>query len=949
YSVFSCKQRPTLPGVTAAQALLRIQPTMESTVQGPYHPRVENGVSKLFTGTSSGGTWANNTMQGRTRNDDDVEKCEVLFKSNSAPFHMPNGTSEPMHTYAVSDIDDERVRKIQCQPGSTAQFSGEEKLPPWITEDDEFPPLRIEDGLLDEDDFESDRPLGKQIYHLQRLSSTPQDEPGRFDNNHNLEQGRQHQQEQLSHSQGQRRRFSCDPRLSSERSETGLWAFIRRRFQSKLEDKRGEVSVEKPQGLPNPKMKKFRGLPISLSVPNFFSRRAAESGKLPVYTVSEADVIPEDHPVLSGSPESATGGRFGLRNPAFLQFGVPRIPLRRRSGGANEEPDGVAGSLDSFRSSRSPSPFLQLTTRNFRTGDDDTASITSSMTSLSRASSDDSQGSDDSIDSANVLANLAAKRILKISDDDTLSEIGAEGESPSSREVTRAREANGQGGSPLMQHRRKQHHQHCPLNNKHPHHSCINPLGSSRCQSVTSLNQMRLESELQGPQGVLFTAKIFNRIGRKNSRGEALRGVTHVSHVYQGTMLMTDILDGKISFVASSGRAVKEFVTEAGSEPWCACITPRGHVAVTLRRQACVTVWCGNGTLVREFGHDVLKCPTGLACDRKGRFIVSDEQTNKVAFFSPTGEFLGFLCPPQPNDNTSDASGGDRNDNDNPDSGCGDHRQTNNSSDDAGGGANSNANGSTQPHLKDSERKNIGGSMGQNSQKSAGTGTTRKRVSFHDSDIRQKTNKNLDDYDSEKDDVYDDDSDSDRRNSNTTSNHTPPDAGKAPGSSPTSTLKMLNANVDKNAPKTDYDNAAYTFSVPRYVCVTGSGKIVVSDSGNHCVKVFSPEGEYLHRIGSYGTADGQLKVPYGVCSDHEEHIYVADHYNDRVSVFSLEGEFLQHVLTSSSGLSRPKSVAMRPSHIRKLYIAHGGLRSNEVLVYQLLPRGRHSVSFTCAV
>ena len=98
------------------------------------------------------------------------------------------------------------------------------------------------------------------------------------------------------------------------------------------------------------------------------------------------------------------------------------------------------------------------------------------------------------------------------------------------------------------------------------------------------------------------------------------------------------------------------------------------------------------------------------------------------------------------------------------------------------------------------------------------------------------------------------------------------------------------------------------------------------------LQVFSSQGNYLQSIGSYGSGDGQLRVPYGIASDHHDNLYVADHYNDRVSVFTIEGKFLQHLVTPQQGLVRPKSLALRRGHVR-LYIAHGGLRTTEVLAY----------------
>ena len=78
-------------------------------------------------------------------------------------------------------------------------------------------------------------------------------------------------------------------------------------------------------------------------------------------------------------------------------------------------------------------------------------------------------------------------------------------------------------------------------------------------------------------------------------------------------------------------------------------------------------------------------------------------------------------------------------------------------------------------------------------------------------------------------------------------------------------------------------------------------------------------------------------MPYGVCCDAQENVYVADYYNDRVSVFSMEGRFLQHAVTQASGVCRPKSVAVRCGARRRLYVAHGGLRATELLMYRLAP------------
>ena len=568
---------------------------------------------------------------------------------------------------------------------------------------------------------------------------------------------------------------------------------------------------------------------------------------------------------------------------------LPQISLRRRTSGYEDDvallrlsssPSALSGS------SRSPSPLVQLSGRDLFAIEEDAASITSSMTSTSVGSSESQSDSSDS-----------DKALTKLKETD--SSFTAERE-----------EGRGTG----LGREREQMQSHLA--------GSADLLASRRSQSAGTFNLKEMKgNEFEGPHGKLFTAKLFNRIGRKG----ALSSVTHVSHVYKGTILVTDLLEGKILFAARSGRWDRAFVTETGSEPWCACVTPRGYVAVTLRRTACVTVWSGNGTLVREFGHGVLECPTGLTCDRQSRFIVTDEKTNRVAIFSPAGEFLRYLshhaAAPQGNGKLPSKK----------DSNESAKKVNSNNSDSSSSSSRSNNDGDSSSDANEEEE--VSAEEGKLMKASScGKGAGRKRghknpaASFAaatsmGSQSRYVTWKAAN-----------------PSGTDPNRNEKAAPATAAVGNGDLTTTSASGAKEDDCEP--------YIFSDPRYVCVTASGKIIVSDSGSHTVRVFTPEGTYLHAIGRYGNRDGQLKVPYGVCSDQQENVYIADHYNDRVSVFSIDGVFLQHALTATSGLSRPKSVAIRPAHVRKLYIAHGGLRSTEVLVYRLLT-GQPSISFKC--
>ncbi|XP_041371857.1 tripartite motif-containing protein 2-like isoform X2 [Gigantopelta aegis] len=272
-----------------------------------------------------------------------------------------------------------------------------------------------------------------------------------------------------------------------------------------------------------------------------------------------------------------------------------------------------------------------------------------------------------------------------------------------------------------------------------------------------------------------FRVTFFNKFGKKGTTAEGLQDASSVTHMYNGAVLVTDMLGSKIVLFSRSGRPEKSFITGEYTEPWSAVLTPKGHVAVTLRRHKCIAVWSGNGDTMAEFGHEHLRCPTGLAVEKDGRFIVTDEQANKVYIFSPS--------------------------------------------------------------------------------------------------------------------------------------------------------RVLQCVLG--------EEAGITFNQPRHVCLSTTGRIIVSDSGHHCVKIFNKDGIYVNKIGEFGSGDGQFKFPYGVCVDQEGHIIVSDHYNNRVSMFHADGTFMQHLVTAKNGVKRPRGVAVRCAHNRKLFVTHGGLRATEVLVFRM--------------
>ena len=65
----------------------------------------------------------------------------------------------------------------------------------------------------------------------------------------------------------------------------------------------------------------------------------------------------------------------------------------------------------------------------------------------------------------------------------------------------------------------------------------------------------------------------------------------------------------------------------------------------------------------------------------------------------------------------------------------------------------------------------------------------------------------------------------------------------------------------------------------------GHNVIAVSDYDDHVVKKFSLQGDYLSKLGSCGSGDGQFKNPLGLCFNNKGLLYVVGNSNHRVQVF----------------------------------------------------------------
>jgi DNA-binding beta-propeller fold protein YncE len=92
-----------------------------------------------------------------------------------------------------------------------------------------------------------------------------------------------------------------------------------------------------------------------------------------------------------------------------------------------------------------------------------------------------------------------------------------------------------------------------------------------------------------------------------------------------------------------------------------------------------------------------------------------------------------------------------------------------------------------------------------------------------------------------------------------------------------------------------------------------TGNIIVADKSNHRVQVWRPDGSFIRSFGSRGRDQGQFMYPEGVAVDKEGHIIVADSKNDRVQVWRADGSFLCTFGSPGGGpaqFQRPMDVAI---------------------------------------
>jgi tripartite motif-containing protein 71 len=71
---------------------------------------------------------------------------------------------------------------------------------------------------------------------------------------------------------------------------------------------------------------------------------------------------------------------------------------------------------------------------------------------------------------------------------------------------------------------------------------------------------------------------------------------------------------------------------------------------------------------------------------------------------------------------------------------------------------------------------------------------------------------------------------------------------------------------------------------PWGVACDGDGHVIVADRSNNRIQIYTQQGKFVRKFGTYGTAPGQFDRPAGIAVDIRRRIVVADKDNHRVQV-----------------------------------------------------------------
>lgn len=112
-----------------------------------------------------------------------------------------------------------------------------------------------------------------------------------------------------------------------------------------------------------------------------------------------------------------------------------------------------------------------------------------------------------------------------------------------------------------------------------------------------------------------------------------------------------------------------------------------------------------------------------------------------------------------------------------------------------------------------------------------------------------------------------------------------------------------------------------------YALAVHQGRIFVSDTADHSVRVFDVPNQKVFRIGNED-GDGQIAKPLGLDTDRAGNLYVADATAKAILVYNRDGKFLRKI-AGPKMFDRLSSVTVDPSGERIYTVDIGGVSSEQ--------------------
>ena len=89
--------------------------------------------------------------------------------------------------------------------------------------------------------------------------------------------------------------------------------------------------------------------------------------------------------------------------------------------------------------------------------------------------------------------------------------------------------------------------------------------------------------------------------------------------------------------------------------------------------------------------------------------------------------------------------------------------------------------------------------------------------------------------------------------------------------------------------------------VDPYHCIQHGQYFIVSDTGDNSIKMFDREGKFISKFGKQGNKDGEFNEPCYLSINKQGLLMVCDAGNHRVQVFELSGKFVTKFGSEGSG------------------------------------------------